>query len=260
MLRTIQLDYQFCCVAIEVCNITADCFLTLESNRIASQKIIPKMVFLPCRIFAQFSCAWNQFMLVWQRHLAFPILSIVDSLHRLWVVLLFVRRYRLPSSAFADTSLSEGGMVPLKEGDVTFGDRGSYPKYSCINAFFSVSSFSRLSLMVVFVFSVRITKSENCCCKCNGGIIILKAFISPTLMWGDADPLTPLRAFLRNESKFIAELKNCGEHLVVSGDNSMDLCPSATLQSRSIIAAIPRIAPSRVYTISPFSGFFLWIL
>ena len=203
MLRTIQLDYQFCCVAIEVCNITADCFLTLESNRIASQKIIPKMVFLPRRIFAQFSCAWNQFMLVWQRHLAFPILSIVDSLHRLWVVLFFVRRYRLPSSAFADTSLSEGGMVPLKEGDVTLGDRGSYidslrqlsltppslreawspskrgdvtlgdrgsyPKYSCISAFFSVSSFSRLRLMVVFVFSVCSTKAANWFCKSSGG-------------------------------------------------------------------------------------------
>ena len=184
MLRTIQLDYQFCCVAIEVCNITADCFLTLESNRIASQKIIPKMVFQPRRIFAQFSCAWNQFMLVWQRHLAFPILSIVDSLHRLWVVLFFVRRYRLPSSAFADTSLSEGGMVPLKEGDVTLGDRGSYPKYSCISAFFSVSSFSRLRLMAVFVFSVCSTKAANWFCSSIGGTKTGKFLIIAPLRLG----------------------------------------------------------------------------
>ena len=169
MLRTIQLDYQFCCVAIEICNITADCFLTLESNRITSQKIIPKMVFLPRRIFAQFSCAWNQFMLVWQRHLAFPILSIVDSLHRLSLTPPSLREHgppqrelhRLPSSAFADTSLSEGGMVPLKEGDVTFGDRGSYPKYSCINAFFSVSSCSKLFCTTDFDLSIFLTKSEK---------------------------------------------------------------------------------------------------
>lgn len=76
MLRAIQFDYQFCCVAIEVCNITSNCFLTLEANRIASQKIIPKMIFLLRCIFPQFSCTWNQFMLVWQRHLAFPILSV----------------------------------------------------------------------------------------------------------------------------------------------------------------------------------------
>ena len=125
MLRTIQLDYQFCCVAIEVCNITADCFLTLESNRIASQKIIPKMVFLPCRIFAQFSCAWNQFMLVWQRHLAFPILSIVDSLRQLSLT---------PPSVREAWSPSKRGMSPLVTGGVTQNISASMP-FSAFPAF-----------------------------------------------------------------------------------------------------------------------------
>ena len=42
-------------------------------------------------------------------------------------------------------------------------------------------------------------------------------------------------------------------HLVL-GDNNIDRCPNATLHSLSIIAAIPRIAPSRVYMTSPRSG------
>ena len=125
MLRTIQLDYQFCCVALEVCNITADCFFLFESNRIASQKIIPKMVFLSRRIFAQFSCAWNQFMLVWQRHLAFPILSIVDSLRQLSLT---------PPSAREAWSPSKRGMSPLATGGVTQNISASMP-FSAFPAF-----------------------------------------------------------------------------------------------------------------------------
>lgn len=45
-----------------------------------------------------------------------------------------------------------------------------HPKYSCIRAFFNVSSFSRLWLMIIFVFSVCSTKAANCSCNSIGGI------------------------------------------------------------------------------------------
>ena len=49
-------------------------------------------------------------------------------------------------------------------------------KYICISAFFSVSSFSRLRLMVVFVFSVCSTKVANWFCNSKGGTSVVNPF------------------------------------------------------------------------------------
>ena len=65
-------------------------------------------------------------------------------------------------------------------------------------------------------------------------------------MWGEADPLIPFKALSKKESKFIATEMNSGVQKALSGDSNMDRWPRATLQSLSITAARPKIAPSRV--------------
>ena len=60
----IQLNHKLCLCAKKVHNKIADCLLTLEPNRVCGKIIIPKMLFLPCHIFPQFFCAWDQLFIV----------------------------------------------------------------------------------------------------------------------------------------------------------------------------------------------------
>ena len=76
--------------------------------------------------------------------------------------------------------------------------------------------------MINFDLSVWATKAANCSCRAIGGRIIANALISPTLICGEAEPLMPPSAFLKNESKFIATLKNCGKHLLLLGESSIE--------------------------------------
>ena len=62
--------------------------------------------------------------------------------------------------------------APSLRGLSPLGDWGSYPKYSCISAFFISSSFSRLCCTVCFCWSTCSTKAANLSCSSKGTSII----------------------------------------------------------------------------------------
>ena len=59
MLRTIQLNNQVGIIAEEVNNIISNYFLPPETGRTITQKIIPKMSFLPCHILPKHICIFE---------------------------------------------------------------------------------------------------------------------------------------------------------------------------------------------------------
>ena len=67
--------------------------------------------------------------------------------------------------------------APSLRGLSPSGDWGSYPKYSCINAFFINSSFSRLCCTTRFSSSNRSTKYINMSCSFSGGQRISNSLI-----------------------------------------------------------------------------------
>lgn len=83
-----------------------------------------------------------------------------------------------PSAHFVRIHLPLGGRLfgtatskaPSLRGLSPSGDWGSYPKYSCISAFFNSSSFSRLCCMVCFCWSTRSTKAANIRWFSNSGM------------------------------------------------------------------------------------------
>ena len=56
MLRAIHLDNQLRLSDVKIRNVRADHLLTVNHHWKISQKIVPKMPFLFCHAFAQFSC------------------------------------------------------------------------------------------------------------------------------------------------------------------------------------------------------------
>lgn len=66
MLRTIQLNDNFCAGNIEINNIFADHLLPVNHHWKISQKIIPKMTLFLCHVFSQRSCIVAEFgMMQW---------------------------------------------------------------------------------------------------------------------------------------------------------------------------------------------------
>lgn len=95
-----------------------------------------------------------------------------------------------PSAHFVRIHLPLGGRLfgtatskaPSLRGLSPSGDWGSYPKYSCISAFFNSSSFSRLCCMVCFCWSTRSTKAANIRWFSNSGMRTLICFSFVTLI------------------------------------------------------------------------------
>ena len=59
MVRTIDLNHQLCRMTVKIGNKGINCFLPLETNRVCTKKVIPKVSFLRCGILAQLFCAWD---------------------------------------------------------------------------------------------------------------------------------------------------------------------------------------------------------
>lgn len=72
VLGAVKFNYQFGSVTVKIHNKPADCFLTLETDRIMSQEVIPEMVFLFGCLFSQFFRPGNQIALIWQGHSGTP--------------------------------------------------------------------------------------------------------------------------------------------------------------------------------------------
>ena len=72
MLGAVQLNHQLCSMTVKVNNKAANGFLPLKPHRIGTQKVIPKMIFLPCGILSEFLCTRNQFVFIWKRHRCSP--------------------------------------------------------------------------------------------------------------------------------------------------------------------------------------------
>lgn len=66
VLGAVKFNHQFGGMAVKIHNKPADCFLTLETDGIMTQEVIPEMVFLFGCVFSQFFCPGNQIALIWQ--------------------------------------------------------------------------------------------------------------------------------------------------------------------------------------------------
>lgn len=79
MLRSIQFDSQFCCMAVKINDASSNGLLPLKTNGIIFQKVIPEMTFLRCHFLAKCFSLGNQSFLIREGHgKAFLSLCIFD--------------------------------------------------------------------------------------------------------------------------------------------------------------------------------------
>ncbi len=64
MLRSIQFNNQICLTTIKIRNELINCFLSLETNLIFCQKVIPQTIFLRRCIFSKTFCKYNIFGII----------------------------------------------------------------------------------------------------------------------------------------------------------------------------------------------------
>ena len=62
MLCAVQLDYQVRFETMKISNISANDSLTIKTQRLSPEKVVPQMIFLLCRIVTQVSRIWIQLL------------------------------------------------------------------------------------------------------------------------------------------------------------------------------------------------------
>ena len=92
VLRPVQFNHQTRLMAIKIDNVSTDRLLSLKSDRIGAEKVIPEMLLLFCCIFPQIFCQIDQIPIVGERH----------RIHS------FQNRGTTPPVGSADSPLGEG--------------------------------------------------------------------------------------------------------------------------------------------------------